>query len=289
MEPRPLLRTSRLRAGRARDAVILATRRRGAASRPLPEFLILGAQKAGTSSLYARLAAHPQMVPALRKEVHWFDYAGHDDTDRYRAFFPTVDDRAAVERSVGDAVVTGEATPYYLFHPAAPGRARAVVPDARLVAVLRDPVARAVSGYHHALRFGHERRPIEIALDPAREERLANPNDDSWYDGEHSPARLRGYLARGRYAEQLERWLAQFPADRLLVIESTELRSGDAVRAVVEFLGLDPTRPIPATPDLNGGSYPTPPAALVDRLAEHFAPHNEQLYARLGRRLDWTE
>jgi hypothetical protein len=277
----------RLQAGRARDAVLVATRRSSAAHRPLPDFVILGAQKAGTSSLYARLVSHPRVLHALRKEVHCFDAGAPTRPDRYRAYFPTSGERAKVEQRCGAPALSGEATPYYLFHPTAPARAHSVVPDARLIAVLRNPVARAVSGYHHAVRFGHERRPIEVALDPDNEERLANTADDGWFDERQSPARLRGYLARGRYAEQLERWWAQYPREQLLIVESAELRDGDAFAGVLEFLGLDEMPDAPATPDRNVGSYAPPPLALVDRLAEYFAPHNERLFTLLDRRWDW--
>jgi Sulfotransferase domain len=267
---------------------VLVTARRGTASkRPLPDFVILGAQKAGTSSLYARLVAHPCVLPALRKEVHYFDTGAPTHPDRYRAFFPTESRRAAIEQQSGAPALTGEATPYYLFHPSAPARAHSVVPDARLIAVLRDPVARAVSGYHHAVRFGHERRPIEIALDPGNEERLANVADDGWFDERESPARLRGYLARGRYAEQLERWWASFPREQLLVIESAELRAGDGFTRVLAFLGLDEAPGGAVTPDRNVGSYAPPPLALIDRLGEYFAPHNARLFAILGEQWDW--
>jgi hypothetical protein len=281
------IESMRLQAGRARDAVLAAVRRSSAAYRPFPDFVILGAQKAGTSSLYARLASHPRVIPALRKEVHYFDTGAPTNPDHYRAYFPTSSERAKVEQQYGAPAVSGEATPYYLFHPTAPARARALVPDARLVAVLRDPVARAVSGYHHAVRFGHERRPIEAALDPDNEERLANIADDGWFDERQSPARLRGYFARGRYAEQLERWWAHYPREQLLIVESSELRAGDGFTHALAFLGLDAFPDGVVTPDRNVGSYSPPPLALVDRLAEYFAPHNERLFTLLDRRWDW--
>ena len=112
------------------------------------------------------------------------------------------------------------------------------------------------------------------------------PTTDGTTSGSHRRA-CRGYLARGRYAEQLERWWARFPRDQLLVIESSELAAGDAFERVLQFLGLDATTGATVTPDRNVGSYTAPPPALVDRLAEHFAPHNERLFALLGRRWDW--
>jgi hypothetical protein len=284
------LEQARLRAGRARDAALLRRRRRDADDRPLPDFVILGAQKAGTSSLYARLAAHPQVVPALRKEVHWFDDPRADadpDARHYRAFFPTAVERARAGAADGRPARTGEATPYYLVHPGAPSRAARAAPDTKLVVVLRDPVARAVSGYHHAVRFGHEQRPIEVALDPRFEESTGAPGDTEWWDDPRSPARVRGYLTRGRYAEQLARWWEHFPRERTLVLETPSLRGDEGITRVCELLDLGgppPARP----PDRNVASYPPPPDALVARLRDHFAPVDAQLAALLGSRPGWV-
>jgi hypothetical protein len=282
----PALEQARLRAGRARDAALLRWRRRDADDRPLPDFVILGAQKAGTSSLYARLAAHPQVVPALRKEVHWFDdpRADADPGARdYRAFFPTAAERAAA----GLTARTGEATPYYLVHPSAPRRAARAAPEAKLIVVLRDPVARAVSGYHHAVRFGHEQRPIDVALDPRFEESIGSSDDAAWWDDPQSPARLRGYLARGRYAEQLARWWEHFPRERTLVLETPSLRGDQGITRACQFLDLGGPPPSPP-PDRNVGSYAPPPDALVARLRDHFAPFDAQLAALLGARPGWV-
>ena len=198
--------TGRLRA-LGKDAAI-ALRRAAPVTRRLPSFVVLGAQKAGTSSLFAQLVEHPRVLGGVRKEIHYFDRRARS-VSWYRACFPTEAHHRAVQRRVGAPTITGEATPFYLLHPAAPERLAAVIPDARLIVVVRDPVQRAVSGYHHAARFGDEHRPIEDALDPDTEEPFVD--DAAWFDRDDCPARLRGYLARGRYAEQLERWYRRFP------------------------------------------------------------------------------
>ena len=262
----------------------LATRRLDPRARALPDFVVIGAQKAGTSSLYGQLAAHPSVVPALRKEVHHFDRRPAPIT-HYRAFFPRRSVLDAVAARTGRAL-TGEATPYYLFHPAVPERLHASVPDVRLIAVLRDPVARAISGYHHAVRVGDERRPIEEALDPAAAEVLPPPSEAAWYDAARCPARLHGYLARGRYAEQLERWLAVFPRGQLLVLESDALRGGSVPAAVLAFLGL-PDDAAPAVPDRNVGAYAAPALGIEARLVDYFRPHNARLGSLLGFQLPW--
>jgi hypothetical protein len=167
--------------------------------RPLPHFLVLGAQKAGTTALYAYLRWHPAITGPSWKEVSFFDRHWWRGPAWYRGQFPL--------RS-GTRLV-GEASPSYLFHPLAPERVGALVPDARLVALLRDPVARAYSHYQHEVALGREPLSFEDALaaEPERtrgeEARLvadARAFSRAWWD--HT------YVARGLYAEQLERWLA---------------------------------------------------------------------------------
>jgi hypothetical protein len=261
---------------------VLATRRWNAHGRVLPDFVILGAQKAGTTTLYTQLSTHPSVVPALRKEVHYFDAAPRP-VEWYRAFFPRRRAMDARTASVGGAF-TGEATPFYLFHPAAPARLRATVPHARLVAILRDPVERAVSGYHHAVRMGDEARPIDVALDPANAEEL--PDAVEWYDDPACPARRRGYLARGRYAEQLERWFAVMGREQVLVLETRQLAGGVALGKTLDFLGLAATAVDPES-DRNVGSYEAPDPEVERRLRAYFAPHNDRLFALLGAEFSW--
>lgn len=260
----------------------LATRWLTAGRRAWPAFLVIGAQKAGTTSLYAQLGAHPAVVPALRKEVHWFDRAHRRGAD-YRAYFPR---SRALARRPGGPGVTGEATPFLLCHPLAPGRVRATLPDVRLVVVLRDPVARAISGYHHAVRHGDEDRPIEVALDPDRVEPVGAPDDAAWWDGDNV-VRRRGYLERGDYAPQLARWLDRFPREQLLVLDSADVHDGSGAAAVVEHLGLPPAPTVPLTAR-NVGAYDPAAVPVVERrLRAYFAPRNDALADLLGRTFPW--
>jgi hypothetical protein len=270
---------------RAWRGLRLAAARVDPRERALPDFVVIGAQKAGTSSLYGQLSAHPSVVPALRKEIHHFDRAP-EPLAHYRAWFPRRATLARVAAHTGRGI-TGEATPFYLCHPAVPGRLRAAVPDARLLAVLREPAARAISGYHHAVRVGDETRPIEVALDPAAVEDLPPASAAAWYDAPTCPLRLHGYLARSRYAEQLERWLAVFPREQLLVVDSDTLREGRVPDAVLAFLDL-PRASDAAVPDRNVGAYAAPSSDLEATLREYFRPYDERLASLLGIELPWA-
>jgi hypothetical protein len=259
--------------------------------RALPDFVIIGAQKSGTSSLYAYLAQHPDIAPALEKEVHYFDYNFGRGEAWYRAHFPLAATLRRRERRSGRRQTTGEASPYYLYHPRVPERAAALVPGARLVAVLRDPVYRTQSHYHHEVTRGHETLSFPEALDqePRRlageEERLLR--DDRYYGYNHHHY---SYQARGEYATQLERWLKHYPRERLLVLAAEELyaQPRETVNRVVEFLGLPPVE-LPRYRVFNAGDYEPMDPALRERLAARFAPHNERLYALLGRDLGWEK
>jgi hypothetical protein len=183
------------------------------APRALPDFLIVGAMKCATSSLHAYLDLHPEIGMAVAKETDFFltPETVARGPDWYAAQFPS-------------AAIRGEASPNYSKrdrYPGVPERIALTVPRAKLLYLVRDPVARSVSHYLHNVAFGFEHRPAEIALDPAR------PN---------------GYLQASRYAYQLAAFLDHFPRVRVRVLEADDLkeRQIDTLRAVFGFLSADP-------------------------------------------------
>lgn len=251
-----------------------------------PDFLIIGAQKAGTSSLRSWLVAHPDVVPTRSKELHWFDRRYLDEPlRRYWAEFPTRPGMALTRLVRRRRVVTGEATPAYLAHPTAPARVRAVLPDVKLVAVLREPVERAVSQYWMGLNNGEYAMTIEEALD---EERVVRAEELARVArGEEPTAALltRGFVWRGLYADQLARWLDQFPREQLLIVHFDDLaRDPLAVyRRVAEFVGVDPdVAPPPRFTVVNVGRHGHVAAGTLARLADEFHEPNERLARQFG-------
>ena len=251
-----------------------------AALRPLPTALIIGAQKAGTTALYAWLRDHPAVVGPVWKEVNYFDRRYAKGPRWYRGNFP---------RARGASVVL-EATPGYLFHPQAPQRVRELIPDARLVALVREPVGRAYSHYQHEVALGREPLAFEQAV-AAEDERMDGELDRMLADPEYFSHAWWNYtyLARGRYAEQLERWLEVFPEEQLLVIPTEDLtqRPRETYARVLEHVRA-------AAHDL--GEYPRVYAREYDemspetraRLKGKFTESNRRLYELLGRDLGWT-
>ena len=124
--------------------------------RLLPDFVIIGTAKSGTTSLYAWLCEHPCVEPATHKEVHYFDYNYYRGVDWYRAHFPTVRERDAFAATHGRPFLTGEASPSYISHHWVPERLAGLLPQAKLLVVLRDPVQRAYSQFQMSRREGEE-------------------------------------------------------------------------------------------------------------------------------------
>lgn len=249
----------------------------------LPSFLILGVQKGGTSSLYRWLVRHPHVLPARRKELHFFDREFARGTGWYRARFPGRLREAWHRAVLRRPVVTGEASPSYLPDPVVRDRVRATLPDARFVVLLRDPVERAWSHHRHFVRRGRPAPPFHEAVVRERDDDLA---------GRRRPDDARGFLGRGRYAEQLERWFEVFPRERFLVLRSEDVFAAPAahLRRVTDFLGLaplDPARYV-GTFDVWNRGVALDLAPETRRLLEaYFAPHEERLVALLGPTFRW--
>jgi hypothetical protein len=258
------------------------TRVATAGQRSLPDFLVIGAQKAGTTSLYHYLTQFGDVRSASTKEVHYFDHHYELGERWYRSRFPVL--------RVGRAWITGEATPSYLLHPAVPGRVAALVPDVRLVALLRHPVERAYSHFQHSRARGTEPvQDFERALDMEPER-----TDDAWTRLERAGSRQRdvetfSYVRRSRYMPQLRRWLDVFPASSLLLVTAEELSSapGEVLDRVRRHLGLPPTSERIALDRRNARSYEQMPDRLRRRLAHLFAPDVAEVERLLGRPTGW--
>ncbi len=257
--------------------------------RGLPSVVIIGAQRAGTTSLYRYLAANPAVGRSYLKEVHYFDLHYRRGIGWYRAHFPTTRELGSMGSRDGSGGIALEATPSYLHHPLGADRVHALLPQAKLIVLLRDPVARAISHYHLSVAKGFESLPIEEALE-REPERLEGERErlleDPFYTG-HSYLHF-SYLTRGRYAEQLERWLAVFPREQLLVLDTAALfRAPDeAVRQVCEFAGIR-HRPLDSYGVRQSKGYDQY-ASVRPRLREYFAPHNQRLQALLDQEFEWA-
>lgn len=248
----------------------------------LPSFLIIGGQRCGTTSLYRYLSEHPDVHPGLVKEIQFFTLNYGKGVDWYRSQFP-------LESAGGHSF---DASPYYLFHPAAPERASRLLPGARLIALVRNPVDRAFSHYQHNTGNGVEDLSFEEALE-AEEGRLAGEEERLASDPGYSSAAHRrySYVARGMYEPQLKRWFDRYDRSALKVLVSEEFFADPAVifAEVLEFLGLPEFAPPSYEAYTRRGRWGGPPLSPETRrrLNEVFREPNQRLEALLGRSLPW--
>jgi len=251
----------------------------------LPNFLIVGAQKAATTALYEYLLQHPSIAGGVTKEVHFFDHRFLSGVPWYKSNF------LAFNQGVGSSEnsIMGEASPYYLAHPFVPERVHTACPDVKLIVLLRDPVARAISQYEHERKRGFEKLSLHEALHAECERikgevaRLADPGYRS-YPYEHYT-----YVTRGLYADQLRCWFEHFPVSQLLILDTKQLRDDPAIvlNKVAKFLDVDQWKPN-LTLAHNQGDYPKPIKLDVDWLRTRFEEPNRDLTTLLGRQFSWS-
>lgn len=257
--------------------------------RSLPHFIIIGGMRCGSTSLYQYLAQHPNVYPAIRKEVHFFDRHYVRGPNWYRAHFPCWLWFPFIRATRGASAVTGEATAYYSFHPLAAPRIAELMPQVRVIAILRNPVARAYSHYWHEVKRGREKLSFTEAieseadrLEGEAEKLCSEPNYSSFHHAHFS------YLARGRYAEQLEAWMKFFPGNQILVLQSEDFFANTAavLDRVSTHLGLPPCT-LHIMKVFNKSTYPPMEIAMSERLYEYFRPHNERLSKLVGMEFFW--
>lgn len=250
----------------------------GTAIAMTPDFFIIGSAKCGTTSLFEYISEHPLVLPPILKEI---DYFLHPERGHawYKAHFPR---RPAKTESF----VTGEASVSTISLATAPALLREINPSARLIALARDPVDRAISHYSNNRRLGVEKRSLEDAINQELdilESESVTRNDDYW-QSQH------GYVWLGLYANDLEYWLSTFPREQLCIVitEDLQLDHRKTMDRVFEFLGL----PAFATTEgerHNAGVYDKQDQSRIrSRMGTFFARPNEHFFELIGRRLNWS-
>jgi hypothetical protein len=220
----------------------------------LPTFLVIGAMRAGTTTLARALGDHPAVFVPRDKEIHYFDQNFDKPVDWYRRWFESADGAPAI----------GEATPTYMYEREAPARMAAVVPEARLVVILRNPIDRAHSHYWHERSLGRETLSFREGL-AAEPERIGTD--------EVLPRLRFAYLDRSRYLPQLERVCRHYPRERLHVMILEEFQRDPATHygEVCRFLGVDDSfRP-----------------SRISRVLNRYVSYRSPRLGSLARRIRW--
>ncbi len=272
----------------------LAARIQTAQLRMLPDFVILGGQRCGTSSMYKYLGRHPQIAPSLRKETEYFTIDYDKGEAWYRAHFP-LRVRRTVHEWRGNRLLAFEATPDYLFDPRAPERLAGMLPDAKLVVMLRDPVERAYSHYHHNVRHGLEDLSFRDAI-AAEDERIAPDIAAMRNDADNRVRNFRNYsyVSRGQYGEQIARWLDLFDRDRFLFIIAEDFFEDpeSALHSLEAFVDIETWSP----PEFVNYSYvgdsvagnPDLPPDLRSELQDRFVSTASDIERLTGITVPWN-
>jgi hypothetical protein len=255
----------------------------------LPDFIIIGASRSGTTSLYEYLNQHPSIIRGVGKEIHYFDKNFGRGIKWYKSFFPTKRKKSKLEEKHKGKCLTGESTPRYLYHHHAPKRVFQLLPNVKLIVVLRNPIDRAYSRYEQQAAVGLEELSFEDAIEQ-EENRITDDmkkmeKDENFYSVYFY---RKAYKTMGIYVNQLRRWFEYFPREQFLILKSEDLRSNPAqvYNQTIEFLGL-PKHELDSFKAYRMRKYPTLSEKTREKLSDFFRQYNEQLYQLLGRNFDW--
>ncbi len=251
--------------------------------RTLPNYLIIGAQKSGTSSLFTYLSMHPQVKNSIKKEIHYFDRNFDKPINWYKQYFP-------LKFLINETIKVGEATPNYLYHPYVPERIKKVLPNIKMIVLLRNPVERVISQYFQAIRKNNEKRPLMQALmEEEQEEKLILEKlakDQFYYPAEAHVL----YMSRSRYAEQLKRYFKHFDKNQIFIASSKDLliKPNETLAKIYAFLGIDTQFYLREINLFNVGTNKQEvPKEVINYLNDYFKPYNEELFDLLGYKIDW--
>lgn len=252
--------------------------------RILPSFLIIGAKKCGTTSLFSYLCEHPNVGSPTWKEISYFNIYFHRGNLWYKSFFPLLLPQQDSQ------LITGEATASYICCPQAPKRIAATLPKVKLIVLLRNPIERAYSHYHHTRRIGKEQLSFEeaIAQEDSRVKQIERQSRQLGIID--SPAYNYTYLSSGMYAEQLKNWLSIFDREQLLILKSEDFfdRPEATFKQVINYLKL-PEWSLQKYRKYNYNRYrQTIKPSTRKYLAEYFYPHNQKLYQLIETDFGWS-
>lgn len=253
----------------------------------MPDFIIIGAQRSGTTSLHSYLSQHPQIIPPFEKEIHFFNGGLIPDIDNYvrgkkwySAHFP-------LRLCLKPNKITFEATPLYLFNPLSAKRIFDLVPNVKIIALLRNPTERAISQYFHKVKGGRENLCIQSAFE--KEEERINPlirNKD--YKNDYFIH--FSYKQRGMYKLQIERYYRYFSKDQIYLLQSENFFTDPegSLKRIFEFLKIESNVKIRnlKPKNVSKNRYKVPPF-VYEYLNDFFFHHNELLYKYINEKFEW--
>ncbi len=237
-----------------------------------PDFLVIGATKCGTTSLFFYLSQHSQILPPHKKEINFFNHNFEQGLTWYLSHFPAITDDIQY--------LTGEASPLYIYNDQVRERVKQLFPNTKIIVMLREPVSRTISEYYHAANHGLEQRSLGKIIEQETKRLATKPRGEALDNF--------GYLLNSIYIDRIEKWLTDFPSENILIIDSGLFfhQTDQVMQQVWEFLDLPAIAP-PRNVRYNIGSYSPVNQEINQQLQEFFLPYNQELATYLDRKFSW--
>ncbi len=241
-----------------------------------PDFIVAGASKCGTSSIYRYLSHHPQILPANKKEIDFYSHNYQRGIDWYLAHFPAITD--------GADFLTGEATPNYMRFPQAAQRIKDTFPETKIIILLRNPVDRAISWHYHKLNSGITKLDLATAIATEIDRLVDITEAEIVNTGYYDPDNILSSL----YLYQIRPWIETLGREQFLILKSEDfyLNPLKSMEQVFQFLKL-PNCSLDSYAKVNAGAYTQADSGLRKTLSKYFAPYNRQLEDYLDLEFNW--
>ena len=256
--------------------------------RVIPDFLVIGAKRCGTTSLYQHLPEHPCISKSPHDNMGFFNDNFHLGVNWYKSFFPTTFTRNKIKSKFGDFLAF-DVTTKYMEEESTANNVYQTKPNMKIIIILRNPVDRAYSQYHLSVRQTAERRSFEDVV----EENMNRLNKESHEHYKIKPkfsAKEDNYLKKGLYALQLRYWLKIFPRENILIVSTEEFESNQQIiyNKIFEFLNISKFE-VKNTKKMQKGNYPPIKSETRNLLLDYFRPHNHELFELINMEFDWDK
>ena len=255
----------------------------------MPNFFVIGGVRCGTTSLYHYLGQHNCIKQAAYDELGYFDDNFHLGLNWYRSLFPTKFVQKNIE-SEYKKFLTYDVTPFYIYNPLVVDRIFKFSPNAKIIAILRNPIDRAYSNYNQKMQDEGDTKTTFEEIVYSEIEKIENDENDEENYAFLVDEFYELLLARGFYAKQLEFWFKKFPRKNVLLISSEELaiNTDKTVSEIFEFLEV-PNQKISDLTKQNERKYPRMKDSTRNTLINFYKPYNEKLFCMLGSKFDWDK
>ena len=252
-----------------------------ASSRVLPDFIISGTVRSGTTSLYYNICELPSVLPADYDEIGFFDSNYHLGINWYRSMFPTEKEMERVKKETNFAI-TGEDTPFYFWKKEAAERILKDIPNSKIIIIFRNPVDRAYSNYQLGIRKKTETLSFEDAIDEEM-------NFLEKHSFRESVDRRRSYLSKGFYENQIKIWFNVFPREKIHILSTEDMQKNPekTLLKIFQFLVI-PNYTLKNPQKQKSSEYKKMDEKTRKILLDFYKPHNEKFFQIIQERFDWN-